>query len=662
MPEPKEYEDQDDWMGVCVPRMMKEGKDNKQAVAACMGMWKDRDKADEPPEKSNALKAVLESPYELVVENHIVLFGGRDLTGHALGKNKDGSLGEYFSKSTDLESDYTKTGRLYVDFEHGRDPDAIGNNSDTVLGYVDWKTAQVDDEGVIVRRVLNRRHQYMKWLEPLIRAGLVGNSSQGVGGMIEKADDGEIKRWALKRDTLTVTPMESRMIDENAIAAIKALTNDIPYFKTVFSEFITPDAVLPDKDEKVVNHKLENKMETNMDEKNNPTDTEKVDVKALIADALATAMKAQEDAKAAVEKKAADDKAIADAAYKQALEDVKANRAPSYHTTESVDDDNDGVDAFKSWMQTGQQNQGLIVPDSSYEKIPHGKAAWNVTTGDSGAYLVPDPLYNQIISKRNNASWVRQLPVQHFETQSDHLLVPRESTSHTNFVLTNEGAAYDENEGTVSQKDLILYNYTKMTKINKQFLMYQGTNWENWFSGAMARSVAGTENEVFTNGTGTASPEGVLTGATVANTLATADTILPTELTTFCGYLGAGYAVAPECGFLMSNVTKWYVRGITSTAGAFVYQPTPDGNVGMDQLLGFKVVVNDSLNPYTTTIAKFMIFGNYNFFGVVEKPGMIVERNPYLYMATGQVGIFASIFRGSGVLQSEAFYYLTNNT
>jgi len=203
-------------------------------------------------EAKNALKAVLESPYELVVENHIVLFGGRDLTGHAIGENPDGSLGEYFSKATDLESDYTKTGRLYVDFEHGRDPDAIGNNPDTVLGYVDWKTAKTDDEGVIVRRVLNRRHKYMKWLEPLIRAGMVGNSSQSVGSQIEKAEDGEIKKWALKRDTLTFTPMEPRMIDQNAITALKALAEDIPYYKAIVPDLLPPDTALPDKDEKTI--------------------------------------------------------------------------------------------------------------------------------------------------------------------------------------------------------------------------------------------------------------------------------------------------------------------------------------------------------------------------------------------------------------------------
>ncbi len=386
---------------------------------------------------------------------------------------------------------------------------------------------------------------------------------------------------------------------------------------------------------------------------------DELEVKSAVESAVAAAL-AEREAKAQAEAaRQAEVKAAEDAAYKRALEDVKANRAPSYHTTEPVDDDNDGVGAFKSWMQTGQENQGLIRPDASFGKIPEAKAAWNVTTGASGAFLVPDPLYNQIIAKRENSSWVRQVPCQYFQTSADHLLVPREDTKLTDFVLTAEAGSYDENEGTVSQKDLILYKYTKMTKVNEEFLMYNSTNWESWFANAMGRAVANTENTVFTSGTGTNQPEGIVTGATVANTTATTDVILPAELTTFFGYLGDGYNVSSETALLMANVTKWYLRG--QTGNPFLFNPTPAANSG-DNIFGYPVVIDDDLEPYTTASAKCIVFGNFNYYGVVEKPGMLVQRNPYLYMATGQIGIFASIFRGGGVLQSEAFYYLTNHS
>lgn len=384
-----------------------------------------------------------------------------------------------------------------------------------------------------------------------------------------------------------------------------------------------------------------------------------------VTDALA---KREADQKAEAEKqaalKAAEEKKFEEG-YKKALEDVRANPAKTfYHSTEPTHDDNDGVQAFKSWMATGQTNDGLIRPTSDFMKAGgsyfvgnEGKAAWNVNDGATGGFLVPDPLYKQIIAKRNMGSWVRQVPCQYFETPADHLLVPRESTSLTDFVLTAEAASYNEEEGTISQKDLILYKYTKLTKVSEEFLMYNGTNWESWFANALGRAVAGTENTIFTTGTGTSQPEGVVTGATVANTTATTDVILPSELTALIGYLGGGYNVNGECAFLMNNTTKWYLKGSGGTSVVpFAYVPTPaDGD-----FFGYKAIVDDDIVVYTTASAKCVVFGNMTYYGVVEKPGMVVQRNPYLYQATGQIGIFATIFRGGGVLQSEAFYYLTN--
>jgi hypothetical protein len=45
MPNPAEYEDQAEWMKVCVPKIVGEGKDNEQAVAICTSMWADKEDA-----------------------------------------------------------------------------------------------------------------------------------------------------------------------------------------------------------------------------------------------------------------------------------------------------------------------------------------------------------------------------------------------------------------------------------------------------------------------------------------------------------------------------------------------------------------------------------------------------------------------------------------
>lgn len=219
MPDVADYDDKDKWMAACVPIRIEEGDEQERAVAVCLNIWRDRNKA-----MDNALKALSRTDAELRVGNYIVIFGGRDLEGVGSDNiNADGSKGEYFTPKTDLSSSYTKAGALYVDWEHRQ-----GELGDELLGVVDWKTAKVDDRGVFVERVLNRRNQYLQWLEGLIDQGLIGTSSEADPEGVEKAADGAIVRWPLVRDTLTVAPMEPRMLTENVVQAFKALGIPVP--------------------------------------------------------------------------------------------------------------------------------------------------------------------------------------------------------------------------------------------------------------------------------------------------------------------------------------------------------------------------------------------------------------------------------------------------
>jgi len=194
-------------------------------------------------EFTNAFKTIARTDDELRVANYIVLFGGRDLEGIASRQvNKDGSRGERFTSTTDLKSAYTETGRLLVDWEHGQDEadgdDVPAPGRDDVLGYVDWKTAKADEQGMWVERVLNRRNAYMQFLDTLFDAGLVGNSSEAVSREVVKADDGAILKWPLRRDAVTVSPMDWRMMTDNPLVAqaVKGLAGLTPAFKSALPE------------------------------------------------------------------------------------------------------------------------------------------------------------------------------------------------------------------------------------------------------------------------------------------------------------------------------------------------------------------------------------------------------------------------------------------
>ena len=169
----------------------------------------------------NPLKTVSKSENEIRVANYMILFGGRDLAG------------EFFTKNTRFESNYTDLGMLYEDFEHGMDAEDMGNSDDNVLGIVDWKSAKIDDNGIFVERVLNRRADYVQYLSQLIDMGVMGTSSAAIPGKTHKKTGGEITDWPLMRDSLTVTPMEPRMVTSNILTAAKALSEAFPHSKSL---------------------------------------------------------------------------------------------------------------------------------------------------------------------------------------------------------------------------------------------------------------------------------------------------------------------------------------------------------------------------------------------------------------------------------------------
>jgi len=512
---------------------------------------------------------------------------------------------DYFDAKTDLRY----PARIDTYYHHGMDA-KIGKR---VIGTT---IATKDGAGLWAETQLNMRDEYERAIYEMAQAGKLGYSSGALSHLVEREPAGKgvnwIKTWAIGEASLTPTPAEPR----NHATPLKSLPNPgalaLGYFKTE-----------------------KNKMDE-------------------IQTAVKAALEAERAAQKAIQDRAAEIEAAKQEGAKAAIEELKSQGAlrqsPAYVKEAGKSDD--GMAGFKSWLATGQVNGDLIRPTGEMWT----KAAFNQTTGATGGFLVPDPLYNQIIAKRNNASWVRQAPVQMFSVTADHLLIPVEDTSATAFVLTAEAAAYDQNEPTVAQKNLILYKYTKKVQATEEFMMNQATNFDSWISQVLARAEAVTENAIFTTGTGTGQPQGVEVGATAGNTVTTSAVLVPADFSALIGQLGSGYNVPSECGFLMQNATKWYAKGLSSST-QFAFNPTPAG--GPSDFFGYTAWVDDELDAYTVASSSghSLLFGNFNFYAVGEKPGMLVQRDPYTNMGTGVVNIYANIYRGGLVLQSEAFYY-----
>ena len=306
------------------------------------------------------------------------------------------------------------------------------------------------------------------------------------------------------------------------------------------------------------------------------------------------------------------------------------------------------VKAFLHWARTG--DIGAVKT----------AVVWDEANDTQGAVTVPDDFYNQIIMKAHEQSIPRKMGAMVITTSRDVVRVPTEGTPLAKFALTaEESGSYDETAvEPFGGGDVTVYKLTRLVKVTNELLEDSAFNLEQILSGMFADAIALTENYYALRGTGSGQPEGVLAGGTLGKTFASASTIAAAEVMDLYYALSSVYRSNPTVAWVMADGTEKVIRKIqaTSSAGEFLFQVTPAGVIDPNSLLG-KPVFNSSQMPDIAASAKTIVIGDWSKFVIVERTGMTVSRNPYLYQANDITGFFAKIRLGMKVAQAEAFQY-----
>ena len=558
---------------------------------------------------TNNLKIIKSTSDELRVGNHIVLFGGKDLDG------------EHFTADTDLASQYTKAvGRLPVDWEHGQAPDGEPQRND-VLGYVDWSTAKKDSRGVFVERVLDRQAEYMQYIEELINDGVIATSSEAIGGQVEKTEDGQITQWPLKRDALTVTPAEPRMLSSNSLGALKSLSKFFPHLKSL----------IPTSDEDgALNPIME--IDDMTEQTKNPESITVLDAKVPgqplidLDDFIAKALKehqAKQDAKEIVNDVG-----------------VGSRRAPAHNKTSPGDTH---AKAYEHWIRYGDEG-ALKGAAKSFIKASNA-TDMNVGTDADGGHAVPQGHYNEIIARRDESALADLVDVRNIEGYGTTTHVPVDAEADGEFVSTAEAAAFDLDAPAIGNVALTQIAYSKEVRISNQLLQDEGSNVLEFVSDFIGRGVAKTENnllltEVAANGSNITSF--AATGAIVAGE--PEDVVSNGDM---AAYLDDG----PSTAFVMRAPTFWHISSIVGNPRLYNQEAS-----GGRQILDYPVHLSNKAAAMATGV-KSVYFGNWNYVARYGAPGLTVLRDPFSNAGTGQVSFWYYFRVDYGVLQSEAIGY-----
>ena len=314
-------------------------------------------------------------------------------------------------------------------------------------------------------------------------------------------------------------------------------------------------------------------------------------------------------------------------------------KAPNVKNVTTLGMTNEPEQVFWHWIKTGDEIAAKTT-------LVEG-------TGANGGYAAPPEAYREIIDRRDELSVLSKLPIRRMTTSYQRLDVPTQ-VAKSDFAWTAESGAYNFDEPTFGQAAIQVYTATLAMKISNQLLRDEKANLDAFLTREIARAAARNVNQYIISGSGSSQPYGILTRATQNEVLASASGLDFSDVINLEAAIPNSYLQENECGWIMRGTTLNAIRGLTGNipqAGLL--------NVTRNEIDGYPLAPSDFIDALGTT-NKPIIFGNFGYYMFVESVNMEIARNPYVYMANGQTGIFVTMRWGGDVTQAEAFAYGEN--
>lgn len=314
-------------------------------------------------------------------------------------------------------------------------------------------------------------------------------------------------------------------------------------------------------------------------------------------------------------------------------------QAPAFNRTKLGENE---MSAAMHYIRTGQPNSALRGMDSEYRAS--NDTDMNIGTPADGGYAVPTGHYQGIVAKRNEVMLADKVGVMRIPGKGTTVGVPTDNGTANEFVSTAEAAAFDRDAPVLAKPSMTLVKYTKKVELQYELLEDEDSAIQVFLNDYVGRALARTHNSLLVT-------EALAGGTSVA--MAGAAAVAVADVNNISYALAGEYA--DNAQWVMKRATEGKYRALQGNP--FSYQATPASN-GRD-FAGFPIN-NSEYVPAVATGLKSTIFGNFNFIGLREAPGLTFLRDPYSGAGTGTVRLFYYTRVVYKTLQATAIYYGTH--
>lgn len=332
-------------------------------------------------------------------------------------------------------------------------------------------------------------------------------------------------------------------------------------------------------------------------------------------------------------------------------DEQRDRRAPAFHR-QRTEDKPEAIMA--RYIRTGDVLAGQEMHAAAVEEYrASNDTSMNITTTTDGGYLVPVGHFRNIIERRDEMMLAPRLGVMDIPGVGTTVNVPIDDEADGEFVATDEQnddhqKNFDRDAPALNRAQMTLAKYTKKIELTDELLLDEDSNLLSFLERWVGRGMAKTHNSLLV--------AEVLANGTAGLTLDDPTTIGASEVVELVYTLAEEYE--DGAAWLMRRGTESLIR--QKVGDAFQFAPTPGGtDRGRRELWGFPVYTTQYMGAAQAS-GQSMVFGNFQYVGKREGPGLTLLRDPYT--VDGMLVLkyyFRTVYK---VLQAEAIQFATHPT
>jgi HK97 family phage major capsid protein len=313
-------------------------------------------------------------------------------------------------------------------------------------------------------------------------------------------------------------------------------------------------------------------------------------------------------------------------------------------------------ESFNNYLKGGigslRADQRKVLQDGHSDAL---KNALSVGTNSAGGYLVPPGYRQEFIVQMKDFGAVREV-AQVISTDSGNPLQwPTMNDTANVGRLLAENTQMTETDVVVGTATLSAYVYSSdLTRVSLQLANDAAFDVGNLVRTAHAERIGRITNQHFTTGTGTAQPQGIVTGATNGKTAAGVAAITADEIIDLTHSVDPAYRRSPRAQFMLSDTALSLLRKLKDSNGMYLWQPNVQAGAAAT-LFGYGYVINQDMAVPATGV-KSVLFGDFQAGYVIrEVTDLQVITFTERYLDYLQVG-HSSYLRADGKVQNASAY------